>query len=60
MKNARFFTNQGGSDIIIPDNKRAEEMEAVAEFLRWVNKSENVARMCVASGYLQSGRLSVR
>jgi len=35
-------------------------MEAVAEFLRWINKPENVARMCVASGYLQSGRLSVR
>lgn len=51
-KETQFFTNQGGSGIIILDNKPVEEQEAAAEFMRWLNKPENNALMCVASGYL--------
>lgn len=51
-KQTQFFTNQGGSGIIILDNKPAEEQEAAAEFLRWLNTSENNAYMCSVSGYM--------
>ena len=51
-KQTQFFTNQGGSGIIILDNKPAEEQEAAAEFLRWLNTAENDAYMCVVSGYM--------
>ena len=51
-KETQFYTNQGGSGIIILDNRPAEEMEAAAEFLRWLNQPENVSQMCAASGYL--------
>ena len=51
-KQTRFFTNQGGSGIIILDNKPIEEQAAAAEFLRWLNQPENNAYMCSVSGYL--------
>ena len=51
-KQTQFFTNQGGSGIIILDNKPIEEQEAAAEFLRWLNTPENNAYMCVVSGYM--------
>jgi sn-glycerol 3-phosphate transport system substrate-binding protein len=51
-KQTQFFTNQGGSGIIILDNKPIEEQEAAAEFLRWLNTAENNAYMCVVSGYM--------
>ena len=51
-KQTQFFTNQGGSGIIILDNKPAEEQEAAAEFLRWLNTPENNAYMCSVSGYM--------
>ena len=51
-KETQFFTNQGGSGIIILDNKPAEEQEAAAEFLRWLNTAGNDAYMCAVSGYM--------
>ena len=51
-KQTQFFTNQGGSGFIILDNKPQEEIEAAAEFLRWMNLPENNAKMCAMSGYL--------
>lgn len=51
-KEKKFFTNQGGSGIIILDNKPIEEQAAAAEFLRWLNLPENNAYMCSVSGYL--------
>lgn len=51
-KQTQYFTNQGGSGIIILDNKPIEEQEAAAEFLRWLNTAENNAYMCVVSGYM--------
>lgn len=51
-KETQFFTNQGGSGIIILDNKPIEEQEAAAEFLRWLNTAENNAYMAVVSGYM--------
>lgn len=42
----------GGSGFIILDNKPQEEIEAAAEFLRWMNLPENNAKMCAMSGYL--------
>lgn len=51
-KESQFFTNQGGSGIIILDNRPAEEIEAAAEFMRWLNTPENNAEMCAVSGYL--------
>lgn len=51
-KKTTFFTNQGGSGIILLDNKGQEEIEAGADFLRWLTQPENVAYMCSKSGYL--------
>ena len=51
-KQTQFFTNQGGSGIIILDNKPAEEQAAAAEFLRWLNTAGNNAYMCSVSGYM--------
>lgn len=51
-KKTTFYVNQGGSGIIILDNKPQAEIEAAADFLRWLNKPENVAYMCAKSGYL--------
>ena len=51
-KQTNFFTNQGGSGIVIFNNKPIEEQEAAAEFLRWLNKPANIAEMCAVSGYL--------
>jgi ABC-type glycerol-3-phosphate transport system substrate-binding protein len=51
-KQTRFFTNQGGSGIVILDNKPIEEQEAAAEFLRWLNTAENNAHMSAVSGYM--------
>lgn len=51
-KQESFFANQGGSGIIILDNKPTEEIEAAAEFMRWMNQPENNAQMCAATGYL--------
>ncbi len=51
-KKTSFYTNQGGSGIILLDNKPQSEIEAGADFLRWLNKPENVAHMCAKSGYL--------
>ncbi len=47
-----FFTNQGGSGIIILDNKPIEEQEAAADFLRWLTQPAQVAYMCSQTGYL--------
>lgn len=54
-KESQFFTNQGGSGILILDNRPLEEIEAAAEFMRWLNLPENNAQMCAASGYLPLG-----
>ncbi len=51
-KVSQFFTNQGGSGIIILNNKPVEEQEAAAEFMRWINKPSSIATMCAISGYL--------
>ena len=51
-KKTSFFTNQGGSGIIILDNKPQKEIEACADFLRWLTQPGNVAYMCSKSGYL--------
>jgi sn-glycerol 3-phosphate transport system substrate-binding protein len=51
-KQTQFFTNQGGSGIVILDNKPIEEQEAAAEFLRWLNTAQNNAHMCAVSGYM--------
>lgn len=51
-KKTNFYVNQGGSGIILLDNRPQAEIEAGADFLRWLNKPENVAYMCAKSGYL--------
>ena len=51
-KKTQYFTNQGGSGIIILDNKPQEEIDAAAIFLRWLNKPSSIAKMCKTSGYL--------
>lgn len=51
-KKTDYFTNQGGSGIVILNNKPQKEIDAAAEFLRWLNKPSNIAKMCKASGYL--------
>lgn len=51
-KQTQYFTNQGGSGIIILDNKPAEEIEAAAEFMLWLNQPENNAQICATTGYL--------
>lgn len=51
-KKTSFYTNQGGSGIILLDNKPKAEIEAGADFLRWLNQPGNVAHMCAKSGYL--------
>lgn len=51
-KKASFFVNQGGSGIILLDNKPQGEIEAGADFLEWLVQPENVAHMCAKSGYL--------
>ncbi|HBR01776.1 MAG TPA: hypothetical protein DEB10_01790 [Ruminococcaceae bacterium] len=51
-KKTNFFTNQGGSGIILLDNKPKAEIEAGADFLRWLTQPQNVAHMCAKSGYL--------
>lgn len=51
-KETQYYTNQGGSGIIILDNKPAEEIEAAAEFMRWLNLPENNAQICASTGYL--------
>ncbi len=51
-KKTNFFTNQGGSGIILLDNKPKAEIEAGADFLSWLNQPQNVAHMCAKSGYL--------
>lgn len=51
-KQTQYFTNQGGSGIVIFNNKPIEEQEAAAEFLKWLNKPENIAEMCAVTGYL--------
>ena len=51
-KETQYFTNQGGSGIIILNNRPIKEQQAAAEFLRWLLKPENNAYMCAVSGYL--------
>lgn len=51
-KKTNFYTNQGGSGIIILDNKPKAEIEAGADFLKWLTQPKNVAHMCAKSGYL--------
>lgn len=51
-KQTNFFTNQGGSGIIILDNKPAEEIEAAADFMRWLTEPKQDAYMCSVTGYL--------
>ena len=51
-KQERFFTNQGGSGIIILDNKPKAEQEAAADFMRWLTQPTQVAYMCAQTGYL--------
>ena len=42
-KQTQFFTNQGGSGIIILDNKPKQEQEAAAEFMKWLTLPQQVA-----------------
>lgn len=51
-KQEQFFTNQGGSGIIILDNKPLAEQEAAADFMRWLTQPVQVAYMCAQTGYL--------
>ena len=51
-KQEKFFTNQGGSGIIILDNKPIAEQEAAADFMKWLTQPTQVAYMCSQTGYL--------
>ena len=51
-KNTEFFVNQGGSGIMIFDNKPQAEIEAAAEFLRWLNELTQNAYLSSQTGYL--------
>lgn len=51
-KQTQYFVNQGGSGIIILDNKPQAEIEAAADFLRWLNNAKQVAYLCSQTGYL--------
>lgn len=51
-KNTEFFVNQGGSGIMIFDNKPQAEIEAAVEFLRWLNEPTQNAYLSSQTGYL--------
>lgn len=51
-KESQFFTNQGGSGLIILDNKPKEEIAAAANFMKWLLKAENNAYMSLQTGYI--------
>lgn len=51
-KQTDYFTNQGGSGIVILNNKPQQEIDAAGIFLKWLNKPSSVAKMSAVSGYL--------
>ena len=51
-RQSQFFTNQGGSGIIILDNRPQEEIDAAADFMKWLMEAKHNAYMCMQSGYL--------
>ena len=51
-KESQFFTNQGGSGIIILDNKPQKEINAAANFMKWLLDAKNNAYMCLQTGYI--------
>lgn len=51
-KQSQFFTNQGGSGIIILDNRPQEEINAAADFMKWLVEAKHNAYMCMQTGYL--------
>lgn len=58
-KKTNFFTNQGGSGIVIFDNKSEKEIAAAADFMRWLTEPKQNAYMCSSTGYLPLNRATI-
>lgn len=51
-KEKQFFTNQGGSGLIILDNRPKEEIAAAANFMKWLLEADNNAYLSLQTGYI--------